>query len=175
MKKAVADTSALISIALSEQLGLASESIKLVVPPAVKIEIIEMGEYDDIEGGAAKKILSFIKDKKIYLIEAKNVKNARALIDKHVDLGEAECFELAVEEKIETILMDDINAAYYLNGLAKAKKISIKISAAAIIELIKLEKLTKKQGIQALQKMIKNRQWEKGVLEYLIAKHVKEI
>lgn len=175
MKKAVADTSALISIALSGKLPEVVENIGLFVPKAVKLEIAEMAGYDDIEGGAAKNILNFIKNKKISLIEIKNEKNARDLTGKSIDQGEAECFELAAEEKIGTILMDDVNAAYRITGLAKPKNISIKISTAAIVELIKQEKLAKKQGIFALQKMVKNRQWEKGILEFLIKKYVKEI
>ncbi len=175
MKKVVADTSALISISLSGQLGTVIENTQLLVPKVVTLEIREMLEFKDIEGAAAKKILGWIQDKKIHLVEVKNKKTAKNLIDKNIDLGEAECFVLAAEENIETILMDDVNAAYYLNGLAKAKNISIKISAAAIIELINLKKLTKKEGIQALEKMIKNRQWEKGVLEHLIKKYLKKI
>src|SRR3989344_8155051 len=105
MKKAVADTSALISIALSGQLDEVVENINLFIPKAVKLELTEMNEFEDIEGSAAKKILSFIKGKKIRLIEVKNEKNASDLIDKNVDLGEAECFELATENNIETILM----------------------------------------------------------------------
>lgn len=159
---------------LSGKLEMVLENIDFFVPNAVKLEITEMSGYNDAEGNAAKKILGFMKNKKIRLKKVLTEKNAKNLIDKNIDLGESECFVLAVQENIKTVLMDDVSAAYHLNGLAKSKNISIKISAAAIMELIKLEKLTKKQCKETLEKMIKNRQWEKGVLEHMIKKYLQE-
>lgn len=172
MKGVVADTSALVSMALSGQLELAVKNISFSVPKMVNRELQEIGNYRDIEGKAAKKALVLIKANKIQLKAIKNNKGAGSLVDKNTDLGEAECLVLAEKEKIPVILMDDVNAAYALNGLAKAKNITIKISAAAIVELIKTGKLSKRQGIEALRKMIKNRRWEKSVLEYLIQKYL---
>ena len=54
MKKVVADTSALISIALSGKLDKFAEAIDLVVPKAVKLELTEIHVFayprSDIRG-----------------------------------------------------------------------------------------------------------------------------
>lgn len=172
MKRIVADTSALISLSLSSQLDLIVMEMAIFCPEAVKDELLEVSEFPDEEGKAAKHVLRFIKKNAIQPVLIKNQARAGKLVDKNIDFGEAECFILAQENGFEIILMDDINAAYALSGLAKASNISIKISAAVIVELMKEKKLSKKQGIESLQKMIKNRQWEKSVLEYLIKKYI---
>ncbi len=175
MKKAAADTSALISLALSEKLELIAETILLYACGTVVNELEEMAEFKDHYGLAAKQALKLIKENKIKLEKTIDTKKAENLVDKNIDAGEAACFVLALEKNIPAILMDDINAAYALSGFARANNISLKISAAAIIELVKANKIEKTQAIKALEKMIKNRGWEKSILQYLIEKYMKKL
>ena len=174
MKRVVADTSALISISLSGKLRLAVQNILFFVPNKVKVELEEMSEFKDPEGNSTKQILSLIKENKIQLVAVKQKEKARQLVDKNIDFGEAECFILAKEKQVNTILMDDVNAAYSLSGFAKSKNISIKISVSAIVELIKTKKLSKNHGVKSMKKMIQYRQWEREVMKQLIDKHIKK-
>jgi predicted nucleic acid-binding protein len=175
LKRVVADTSAMVSVALSGQLGLAVESISFFVPEVVKKELRELSAYHDLAGIAAKRALSLMNKGKINLAPVKGKANAEKLVDRNTDLGEAECFILASEKKIPVLLLDDLDAAYSLNGLARARNISIKISAAVIVELVKRGRLNKKQAVASLHRMIQSRKWEKSVLEYLIGKYVRSL
>ncbi|MEK6958396.1 MAG: hypothetical protein AABW99_05455 [archaeon] len=170
MKKAVADTSALVSLSFSGQLAPASKALHIFVPMQVKKELEEIAAFADEKAAAAKEALSIIKSG---AIQAKTVdaKKAEALVNKNVDFGEAECFQLATEREIPVMLMDDLNAGFALEGMAKARGISIKISAAAVVELANRKQITKKTAKESLLKMVKRRNWEKTTLEYLIHKY----
>lgn len=171
MKKTVADASALVSLAFSGQLKLVAETIQLLAPVQVKKELEELAEFEDEKATAAKTVLGLINDKKILVQSVADPKKAKALVNKNIDYGEAECFRLAVEKKISTLLMDDLNASYSLDSLAKARSVSIKLSAAVIVELVNQQKISKKQAKESLLKMIQHRNWEKKTLEYLIQKY----
>ncbi|MFH1256387.1 MAG: hypothetical protein V1494_03775 [Candidatus Diapherotrites archaeon] len=172
LKKAVADTSALISLSFSGRLNLVAQTIQIMAPEQVKCELEEIAGFEDEKANAAKEVLSLIKKKDILVHPVLDRKKAEALVNKNTDYGEAECFELAVEQKINALIMDDLNASYMLAGIAKAQEISIKISAAAIVELANQGKLSKKEAKESLLKMVKHRKWEKTTLEYLIEKYL---
>ena len=175
MKVVVADTSALISLAMSGQLALAVKSVSFLVPPRVRQELREISGYRDREGRAAKRVLKLVSLGTIQLKVLKGRRRANLLVDKSVDLGEAECLVLAEEQNTKTILMDDIRAAYSLHSPAKAQGISLRISAAVVVELVKTGKLTKKKAVHALTQMIQRREWEKGVLEHLVSRYLKRM
>lgn len=175
MKQVAADTSALISLSLSGELKLAVQNIEFYTCQKVKQELEEMAEFKDHYGTASRTCLAMIKENKIKLETIKDAKKAGQLVDKNIDLGEAECLILAIEKNINTILMDDINASYPLNGLAKSKGISLKISAAAIIELVNTKKIEKSKAIKAIRKMVENRKWEKSILNHLIEKYLEKL
>lgn len=171
MKKAIADTSALVSMAFSGQLELVATTIRLSVPGQVKKELEELAQFEDEKGKAAKTILELIKNNKISLQAVAGSKKTESLVNKNIHYGEAECFQLAVEQKISVLLLDDLNASYALDGLSKARSISLKLSAAAIIELVNQQKISKKQAKESLLRMVQHRSWEKTTLEYLIQKY----
>ena len=175
MKTVVADTSALISITLSGQILLATTCIAFLVPPMVKQELQEIATFGDAEGKAAKLVLALAAKGKIRVTPLKNSARASSLVDKNADLGQADTLVLAEEKEVATILMDDVRATYALNSQAKTRNIAFKISAAAIIELARTGKLDKKAALQAMKKMIQAREWEKGVLEHLITKHMEKM
>jgi predicted nucleic acid-binding protein len=171
VKKAVADTSALVSMAFSTQLERIAQTIQLVAPEHVKKELEELSAFPDEKARAAKTVLELMQKKQIRVQSVTDTKKTENLVNKNIHYGEAECFRLAAEQKIPVLLMDDLNASYALDGLAKAHSIAIKISAAAIIELANQQKISKKQAKEYLQKMVQHRNWEKTTLEYLIQKY----
>lgn len=171
MKRAVADTSALVSLAFSGQLRKTTETIRLLAPNQVKKELGEIARFADEKAEAAKTVLKSINTKQIQILAVSNPKQAEELLDKNIDAGEAECFRLAIEQKIPVILMDDLNASFALHSHSIANAIRIRLSAAAIAELFKQQKISKKQAKKSLLKMIRHRNWEKTTLEYLIQKY----
>src|SRR3989344_3562627 len=172
--KAVMDTSSLISLELSGILQRSLKLLQIVIPSTVKEELEEISKYSDEEGKAAKLILKLIQNKKIPQLEIKDYKKVENLLSSDVDRGEAECFVLCLENKITILIMDDVDAAYSLEGLAKVNDIKLKISVAVIIELSKKKIITKKQALRAIRKMINIREWEGGALEVLAKKYLKE-
>lgn len=171
MKQAVADTSALISLALSGQLKKITETIELLIPAQVKKELDEIAAFSDEKATAAKTVLSLVNAGQIHSRSISNPKTAIDLMDKNIDQGEAECFRLAIEQKIPILLMDDLTASFALHSRAMAHTIRIRLSAAAIVELVNQKKISGKEAKKNLKKMIQHRNWEKTTLEYLIQKH----
>lgn len=167
----MADTSALVSLAFSGRLLPVAETLEIVLPNKVKAELLEIAGFADEKARAAKISLKLIGTNSIRVLAVSNQKKAEDLVDKNIDLGEAECFQLAIEQKIPVLLMDDLNASFALHGLAMVQGIKIKLSAAAIVELAKQQKISKKQAKESMLKMIQHRNWEKTTLDYLIQKY----
>jgi len=172
MIRAVIDTSSLISL---EMIGALEKSFKIVevlIPKAVELEIKEMKKYDDKEGLAAKNVLKWVKKSQIKTIKIKKQENVESILSKDVDRGKAECFACCLEQRINTLIMDDVNAAYRLEGLAIAKGIKIKLSVAVLVELHRKKLLNKNELKTCIKKLIKTRKWEGGALEILCKKYL---
>lgn len=169
---AVIDTSSLVSLEMIKALEQSHKVVKLVIPKAVEAEIKEMKKYKDSEGKAAKNIVKKIKKGLIKTVKIKNSEKARSLLSKEVHLGEAECLACCLQEKINTLIMDDVNAGYKLEGIAIANKIKIKHSIAVLVELFREKQLSKAELNDCIKKLIKTRKWEGGALEVLCKKHL---
>ncbi|MEK6970236.1 MAG: hypothetical protein AABW68_00915 [archaeon] len=171
MKRVVADTSALISLAYSGYLDKACETIEINIPAPVKIELDEIASYSDKLAKMARDCILLLQKKKIKIHDKPISTKATKYLNSKVDLGEAACFELATEQNIPSILMDDIAAATALYGLALSKKITIKLSIAALIELKNQNKMTQPELRKGLEAMIQNREWGKSAMEQAIQKY----
>ena len=175
MKKVVMDTSSLISLQL---IGILQESFKIIrviIPKAVEKEINEISVYKDKEGKSANKILEFVTNGVIEVIEVANKNKVDNLLSKNIDFGEAECFIACNEQNADVLIMDDVDAAYSLEGLAIANRIKIKISVAVLIELYNEKIITKLELKSFVDSLIKIREWEGGVLEVLGRKYLEHI
>jgi predicted nucleic acid-binding protein len=172
MTRVVMDTSALISLELIGLIEKALKIIEIIIPEAVKDELKELSDYKDKEGESAKKILGLLKKGKIKVVKIKNRKKAKEILSKNVDYGESECIISCIENDIDVLIMDDVSAAYELEGLAISKDIKLKISVAVLIELQKERVINKKQLLDSIKKLIKTREWEGGVLEILSKKYL---
>ncbi len=172
MKQAVADTSALVSLAFSGKLTTLCQQYRIHIPLSVKDELRELIEYGDKPGEMAKLVLELIKQEKIMVHTQLSHDKAEQYTRSNVDWGEASCLQLAIQEKISLLFSDDLDATYELFMIAKAKNISIKISAAAIITLLRQNKITKIDTHKSLKNMIQHRKWEKSALEYEIEKYM---
>ncbi|MBL7169802.1 MAG: hypothetical protein ISS48_02190 [Candidatus Aenigmarchaeota archaeon] len=172
MIRVVIGTSSLISLELIGLIEKSLEIIEITIPEAVKNELKELGRYQDKEGKSAKKTLSLINKGKIKAVKIRNQKKAKELLSKNVDYGESECFVCCIENDIKLLIMDDIGAAYELEGLAISKDIKMKISVAVLVELQREKIINKKQLSSYAKKLVKTREWEGGVLEILSKKYL---
>ena len=168
MSKMVADTSALISLELSGCLSLVIESHTIIAPNAVESELIEISHHTNDElANCAKQILTHIKGKKIRVISVADSK-VQKIIQRKVNRGEAECFQLSIDEKTDLFLTDDLAAINQLSKISKEKNITTRISAAAIVALHQDQKISKEKTKEYLLKMVKDRQWKSTTMAYLI-------
>jgi len=173
--KAVLDTSALISLEVSGLLPDALKLLDVTIPPTVFEELKELSKFDDIEGKSASRTIGLVKDGRIIKHKVGGKKNVEKLLSSDVDVGEAECFMCCLKEGIKLLVLDDVDAAYSLEGLAKSQNIKLKISVAVIVELVNRNLIKRKKAYSAVKKMVKVRRWEGGVLEVLSEKYLKKM
>lgn len=169
----VIDTSSLISLEMIGALRKSFKTVEIIIPEAVLDEIKEIGRYKDREGKASQNILKLIKEGKIKVVKIKNQRKVGSLLSRNVNRGEAECFICCVEQNVKTLIMDDVDAAYELEGLAIVNDIKMKISVAILIELFTQKVLNKKELKGYVKKLIKTREWEGGVIEILSKRYLK--
>lgn len=170
-QKVVADTSALVSLELAEVLGPSTAVVSWVVPEAVVAELRELSEMSDAVGRAAKKALALTGSKGFEVLSVRPLPS----VLKRVDEGEACAFSLCVQEKINVLVCDNVNAAYRLDGLAQVHDVRMVIGAAVIVELVRQKTWSKKQAVEAVSKMVASRGWESGVLDSLSKKYLQDL
>ncbi len=175
MIKAVMDTSSLVSLEMIGALKKSLEIIYITIPNAVEGEIKELAKYKDLEGKSAKAAGELIGKGSINVVEIKDQKRVENLLSRDVNRGEAECFVCCLENKISALIMDDVDAAYDLEGFAIANKIGIKISVAVLVELYFQKIVGKKELKRFVEKLIKIREWEGGALEVLSKKYLENL
>ncbi len=172
--KAIIDTSALLSLSM---VGILEDSLKIIeayTTNQIKSELEELSKYRDQEANAALKLLNFIKNNKIKIINIDNSK-IEELTKSDVDSGEASCMVACVENKIQLLIIDDADAIYELESLASEKEIKLKLSVAVIVDLLRKKLIAKNKAKSAINKLISTRRWEGGVLEVLIKRYLKGI
>jgi predicted nucleic acid-binding protein len=172
MIKVVMDTSSLVSLEMVGLLRRALKITEITIPAVVAEELKEISKFSDPKGKAAENISKLIDERKISVVKIRARKKVDGLLSSDVDEGEASCFVCCVENGIENLVMDDVDAAYELEGRALASEIKLKISAAVIIELMRKKVISKKRSASAIKKMVKLRGWEGGVLEVLAKKYL---
>jgi len=167
MIQVVMDTSSLISLEIVGSLEQSLEIVDINIPKAVVDEINELAKYKDRERKSAENVLKLIEKGGIKTIGIKNQEHAENLLSRNVNRGEAECFVSCSENNIKKLIMDDVDAGYSLEGQAIANKIEIKISLAVLMELYFQNRIDKEELKKLVEKLIKAREWEGGVLKVL--------
>lgn len=173
--KVTIDTSALISLSIVDIVDKVLKIMEIYIPNEVKIELTELNKYHDLVGFAAKRVLNFISKNKIYLSKLENKGKIESVISSDIQHGEAACFLLCLENRISVLVMDDIDASYALERLAKINKIKLKISIAVIVELYKKEQITRDQLKNLIDKLVKQRGWRGGILKVLANEYLDKI
>ncbi|NCN39198.1 MAG: hypothetical protein COY38_05280 [Candidatus Aenigmarchaeota archaeon CG_4_10_14_0_8_um_filter_37_24] len=175
MTKVVMDTSSLVTLELIGILEKSFEITEIIIPEIVKAELIEISSYQDKEGKTAKNILNLINGGKIKIIKVKDKKKAHSLLSRNVNEGESECIVCCNENSVKTLVMDDVDAAYELEGFAISNGIKMKISVAVLVELHRNKIINRDELKKYVKKMIKTREWEGGILEVLAKKYLGEL
>ena len=171
--KIVADTSALVSLAMGGLLEKSAETAEILIPPEVLSELRQMASFKDEESAAAKAVLRLVSAHRIVVCR---VKGREERLKQHgADLGETACLQLCVENGVSLLVCDDVDASYSLETPALAKGVQLRISAAFVAELAKTGKLSKKQALAAIKQMNKLRRWEGGALESLAEKYLNSL
>lgn len=168
------DTFALISLGIVNLLEPASENFEVIIPSAVEHELREVSEYPDPEGKAAKEALNLISKGKITVVELEAEREVKEILSPHVDEGEASCFICCKETRTRNLVMDDIDAAFELEGKAISEGIRQKISVAAIVGLMRNKIISQEKAKLAINKLIETRDWKGGVLEVLAREYLSE-
>lgn len=147
--KIVLDTSALISLAAGGVLELTVSSIDCIIPERVKNELLGLSRNRDNEGNLAREILSY---REIQVISA----SKKAL------RGEIECAYLTNDQvDVEFLISDDVVA---LQELEKICKKNIRFSTIIVYAFFLKGKITKKQGLQIIERMRVQRNWKDNLI-----------
>jgi len=154
MEVIVADTSALISLAISDIFKY-SKLIYFKIPKEVYRELNLIKHYKDKDGNNAKRIL---KNLKAWNIEVLNVIEKQLFNNPLIDPGEAECLNLALENNISKIITDDMKSIPGLNDLSE-NRVSIYTSILIPAILYSAGVLSKKKVKQIIIQISKHRQW----------------
>ncbi len=170
--KIVADTSALISLAIADLIKKSLEIVEIYIPKEVVLELTELSKYKDIEGSAARAVLELVGNKKIIVKEIKNQQKIENILNSDIHHGEAACFALCAENDIQLFIMDDVDAGYSLESIAKSHGLEIRISIAVIVELYSQNKINKTETKNAIKSLTSRRRWESGALEVLAKKYM---
>lgn len=173
--KTVMDTSALISLQVAHLIKKTLQITQIIVPSLIVEELKEISSYQDEEGQTAHTLLDLIQKGRIEETKIKGKERVESLLSADVDRGEAECLVCCLQNQIDLLVMDDVDAAYALASYAKIQNIDIKISVAVISQLVQSKKLTPEQALQAVKKISQIREWEGGVLQVLAKKYFPQL
>lgn len=169
--KIVADTSSLLSLGFMDILVDSFNITEVYITDTVEAELKEIASYRDEKSRLSRKILKHVHEGKIRCIHIKDTA-FRQYISRSVDTGEASCLALCISGNIPFLITDDADAAYYLGRITMQKGIKIRICIAVLIELIKAKIISSQQAREKVEKLIKQRGWEGGVLEVLVKKYM---
>ncbi len=151
--KCIVDTSAIISLAATNKLELASKIFSFVAPLRVKEELTEICNIEDELGDIAKIVLNFS------LIEFINLDEEFRNKD-----GEIEVINLANTMGADIVVMDDIKARKKLQSKCN---VQINFSPFILYVLYYNGFLSYEESLESIERMKNKRHWEENlVIEY---------
>ena len=153
MLTVVADTGAVLSLALSGLFGICQKHFRIIIGEKIAEELKDIASFDDELGDAAKEVLEVIEIKS----GGKSFRH-----------GEDEALELLKIAKADLLISDDIM-------FVKKQSRNEKISFSVVLFGILLEKniITKRDFLNAVNAMFMKREWEENLI-YLVAKNILE-
>ncbi len=146
----VADTSALITLASIDLLGIVLSEFDVHTTETVVQELEETSEYEDRHGEAAQTVLNQIRRIDVHETERTNRQSSR------IDEGEATTIEFANNEEADFLITDDLRA---LPELQTVVRTNVAISPLILKALVKRGVLEEEEAVEKLDQAAANRDW----------------
>lgn len=145
----VADTSALVSIASIDLLGVFLTEFDVHTTETVVEELEDTAEYDDVHGTAAADVLDDLEEIDIHQVD-------QAFTSSRTDEGEGGCAILTRETGAEFLITDDLRALPELQTVADAQ---VAISPLVLKALVKRGDLERGEAREKLDDLAAQRDW----------------
>lgn len=146
----VADTSALVSLATADTLGLVLDEFDVHTTETVIEELEDTAGYDDAHGTAAQDALDMRERMTVHAVAGEVVTSSR------IDAGEGSCCALAGELEADFVLTDDLRALPELQRLVEAR---VAISPIVLKALVKRGVLDRAGAVERLERLAETRDW----------------
>lgn len=146
MKFAI-DTCSLIALHYSGYLEITINNLNLIITKKIYSELEEMGTFSDDDGSAAHEVLKLISRIPVLEIQPKPT-------------GEEELIEVALQNKCDFIVSDDIRAIPKL----KIANFPIIFSTHLLYYLYRAGIISKDEGLIALERMRNKRSWKENLI-----------
>lgn len=148
----VADTSALVSLAITSDIGpvqLLFQGDDVRIPPAIVDELCDIAAYNDRHADAAQRILDRIDDE--------HVQRPPELPDYPLDEGETAAIELANVSNADVFLCDEYHELSTIHALLSEARL---VTTPKLIESFVVRgTLSPNEARTALSEMIDERSW----------------
>jgi predicted nucleic acid-binding protein len=146
----VADTSALVSIAIADVLGAVLDEYDVHTARLVVEELEETAAHDDVHGAAASDAITAREEFTVHDVTAPDLGTSR------IDAGEASCLRLCRRLDCEFLLTDDLRALPELQACTDAR---VAISPILLRALVKRDVLTDSEAESRLEAVATSRDW----------------
>lgn len=145
----VADTSALVSLAIADSLAPVCEEFEVHTTSTVVEELRETAAYDDPHGRGATQARDRLDATTVHDTEG-------AFQSARIDAGEASCLALAREREADFLLTDDLRALPELDELTEAQVV---LSPIVLRALVKRGALTETEARERFDGLVETRDW----------------
>lgn len=146
----VADTSALISLAIADVFDPILAEYDVHTTTTVVEELEDTAAHDDIHGQAAGDVLTQIDHLTVHEVADPAMSSTR------IDAGEASCLALEGEIEADFLLTDDFRALPELQPVADAQ---VAISPIVLKALVTRGVLTRSEAVERLETLAASRDW----------------
>jgi len=146
----VADTSALVSLATANILGVVFEEFDVHTTETVVEELKQTADYDDVSGRAAKSVLNHAGRLTIHDVENPKLDSSR------IDHGEASCVSLVKKRDADFLLTDDLRALPELQPVTPSE---VAISPIVLKALVKRGIYTNERAKEEVERIAADRDW----------------
>jgi predicted nucleic acid-binding protein len=146
----VADTSALISVAIADCLDVMLDEFEVHTTDTVWQELSETAAYDDTHGHAARRVLERNDQLTVHTLDDTEPTTSR------IDAGEGSCAVLTTQQRADFLITDDFRALPELQQLVDARVV---ISPLVLKALVTRGVLDRDDAVTRLEQLAADRDW----------------